>query len=457
MTTGSGTGRPRQDRWRGREADRAADLVSLLAERLADPRAVAETAARLEEGVPPGSTGAWVPAGLAAGHPGIALFYGHLAETEDRHAAVAHRHLLAAMRAVRTTPPRGLFLGPASVAFAAQTCGAHTGAYTALRATLLNWTAEHQVARIDAALAGRTGTAEGTYDVVTGISGLGRVLLDAMDDPAEHTAAVAAATAATMRYLVRLSRPRSVRGRQVPGWWTSPEQLPLDHDRRRHPDGAVNVGMAHGIAGPLALLALAARRDVTVDGHLDAIRFLCGWLADTAVSDEDGPFWPSRVGLSAGADEQPVRSRDGWCYGVYGVATALYHAGTALNCAEWRALAIRAVRGALARGTRPTDPYLCHGYAGVLHTVHRLAVAENDATLLRHAFRLATEALAFVDGDAPFVVTAPAHDVATHGYRVCHRAGLLDGAAGLGCAMWTLLVGLDSARTRAWDRMLLLS
>jgi hypothetical protein len=36
--------------------------------------------------------------------------------------------------------------------------------------------------------------------------------------------------------------------------------------------------MAHGISGPLALLAPAMRQGITVDGHAAAIHRICHWL-----------------------------------------------------------------------------------------------------------------------------------------------------------------------------------
>jgi hypothetical protein len=444
--------------WHGPDAERAGEFVSLLADRLADPTAVAATSAELLTR----ETGGWAPAGLAAGHPGLALFYGQLARTDGRRATAAHAHLLASMQAIRTGPALGLYLGPDSVALAAQTCGARDGDYAALRANLLAWVAQQQAARIEAALAALTpeiGVPESTYDVITGITGLGRVLLDALGDPVEDSPAVDAAVRSTLRYLVGLGETRTVGGREVPGWWTSPEQFPLDQDRQVYPHGAANTGMAHGIAGPIALLSLAAQRDVLVPGQLDAITSLCDRLCGLALSDQDGPSWPPRIGSldDRVATSPAVRGRDAWCYGAYGVAAALHRAGTALGRKDWRTLAVSAVRGASTHETLVKDPYLCHGFAGRLQVVHRLAMAEQDRELLADAHRLAAKLLDFVDLDAPFLVVAPPQDTGTHGDQLCHRPGMLDGAAGVGCALASLLASETSTEQRDWDRMLMLS
>ncbi|QWF82470.1 lanthionine synthetase C family protein [Amycolatopsis sp. CA-230715] len=444
MTVETGT-------WRGATAERAREFVTLLSDRFADPTAVSRTAAE----VLAAENGGWVPTGLANGHPGLAVFYGQFAESGGRHAAAAHAHLLASMRAVGDHPALGLYLGPASIAFAAQTCGARTGDYASLRSSLLTWAAGNQATRIEAASAPETGVAEGTYDVITGITGVGRILLDALSADEENSPAVESAVLATLRFLVRLSETRDAAGHRVPGWWTAPEQLPLAEERRYYPIGAANTGMAHGIAGPIALLSLAAQRGVLVDGQLDAIGSLCGWLIGNASSDQDGPFWVPRVPPGDRLPEDGVRPRDGWCYGVHGIAAALHRAGTVLDRGAWRELAVTAVRAASSHDALVTDPYLCHGHAGRLQVVHRLAVAEQDGELLALARRIAARLLDFVDFDAPFLVVAPVHD--GPGYQVCHRPGLLDGAAGVGCALNALLTGEPGDGNRNWDRMLLLS
>ncbi|MGW1807070.1 lanthionine synthetase LanC family protein [Streptomyces sp. NPDC002078] len=46
----------------------------------------------------------------------------------------------------------------------------------------------------------------------------------------------------------------------------------------RWPGGHGNFGLAHGIAGPLALLAMALRHGHAVPGQTQAIIRICDWL-----------------------------------------------------------------------------------------------------------------------------------------------------------------------------------
>ena len=137
------------------------------------------------------------------------------------------------------------------------------------------------------------------------------------------TCCAATRTARTVRavleYLVRLTQPIADNGDVVPGWWVPTS--PTGRDDDQFPGGHANFGMAHGIAGPLALLALAARHGTIVDGHLDAIdshprmagpmarrhrrRARSGRTGSTAASCTPDPSHLRRTGHRPGATAQP--------------------------------------------------------------------------------------------------------------------------------------------------------
>ncbi|HZX04042.1 hypothetical protein, partial [Kribbella sp.] len=79
--------------------DQAAEVVGAVAERLLSPEMVAEIAGRGTDRTADGVVGpAWQPAGLAEGHPGIALLHAELGNP-----VVAHAHLAAANHAADPT------------------------------------------------------------------------------------------------------------------------------------------------------------------------------------------------------------------------------------------------------------------------------------------------------------------------------------------------------------------
>ncbi|MFI6027948.1 lanthionine synthetase LanC family protein [Amycolatopsis magusensis] len=60
------------------------------------------------------------------------------------------------------------------------------------------------------------------------------------------------------------------------------------------PGGHGNFGLAHGISGPLALLAHAPRRGIAVDDH-EAVGTICAWLDSWRLDTPGGHRWPYMI------------------------------------------------------------------------------------------------------------------------------------------------------------------
>ncbi|MEO3797735.1 lanthionine synthetase C family protein [Nonomuraea sp. B10E15] len=206
------------------------------------------------------------------------------------------------------------------------------------------------------------------FDLIRGLTGLGALLL-ARDGDSPLLKEVLA-------YLVCLCQPVRMEGRKLPGWWS--DRGPADEELI---GGHGNNGVAHGIAGPLAVLSFAVRCGVQVPGQHDAIEVCVRWL------DRYGCcYWTTRDQLSAPEPPKPQVARPSWCYGELGIARAQQLAGIALGDPARRLAAENAVVGALtdrARLGRVTDASLCHGWAGLL-TIAR-AVASDSAAPGRYS------------------------------------------------------------------------
>ncbi|MER5322263.1 lanthionine synthetase LanC family protein [Streptosporangium roseum] len=201
------------------------------------------------------------------------------------------------------------------------------------------------------------------FDLIRGLTGLGALLLARPTSPPLLLGVLA--------HLVSLARPVQVHGRAMPGWWTSDSPAHEDLD-----GGHGNNGVAHGIAGPLALLSLASRRGIQVDGQAEAIEAFAAWL------EVFGAFyWITTDHLEAGAPPPAPPLRPSWCYGDLGVARALQLAALALGDPVRRQKAEEVAVAALAAPTRlsrVTDACLCHGWAGLL-AVTRAVAADSPA------------------------------------------------------------------------------
>ncbi len=434
---------------------RAADAASDVAIRLTDLEVLraAVAAAGRQTGFP--GVG-WRPGSLAAGHPGLAVLCAALDVLQPDRGwdSVGHAQLGAAVDASTAAPASAsLFSGLAGLGLAADTLAAGRDRYRRLLCRVDAEVAPRAEA-VATRLAGADGCSVGDFDVISGLSGVGVYLLRRREHP-EPGAALDSVLTTLAGLLADTGEPRR---------WHTPAALSGESMRQAYPDGNHNCGLAHGLPGPLALLAIAALEGVLVPGIRTALDVAARWLVDHRIEGERGPNWPNAVPLNGSgerADDLPtdrpvVRSaaraagRDTWCYGSPGVARALWLAGQALDADEYRDLAVRALRAALARTPDErgiTSPTFCHGTAGLLAITLRFAADTGLPDLADAAGELTAELLA-------------AHEPGTLlGYRNIEpddvrvdQPGLLDGACGVA------LVLLAAAGVPAgWDRMFLLS
>ncbi|MEU3756878.1 lanthionine synthetase C family protein [Streptomyces olivoreticuli] len=367
---------------------------------------------------------------LAAGGPGLALAYHQLDRCLPGRGwgAMADGYLAAAVRGAERKGPAfpGLHGGLGGIAFAARSL-APPGAdpLPVTHDAVLSSTS----LRIKALGDTPHGVPVRTFDLISGLTGTGAYLLCRHHEPASR-----AALHAVLAGLVALSGERD----GTPHCWTPAEHIDDPATRTLFPSGVLNLGMAHGISGPLALLSTAASAGVTVPGQREAVERLAARLVSGRTDDEWGPHWPGRVGPD-GRPAAEGRAPATWCYGGPGIARALWLAGTALQDAWLCDLAVRALRAVHRRlAARPDTEGavgLCHGTAGLLHITARFVRDTEDAELRRAA---AGPAGLLLGCRAVLPAAGP---------------GFLDGAAGVVLA---LLAAATDAEP-VWDRALLLA
>lgn len=326
---------------------------------------------------------------------------------------MGHRFLADAVKA-GAAGRAGLFDGGiAGLGVAAASLRGSTGAY------------ERLLGRTDAAVA-----AVPVHDLVSGTAGAGLYLL--LRPPGAKREDLLAA-------LVRsggASPPYPMPAHRIPAGWT----VAADY---------ADCGLAHGVAGALAVLALLAR-DGGVAGTGDAgtdiagtggagtggaeaggagtggadrsgtIRQVADWLLAQARQDEWGTFWPAGVD---GATRYPSARRASWCYGVPGVARALWLAGDAVGEPRYRRVATEAMERLLAapEAWGLDTPGICHGWAGLMLISAAFGL---DAA----ASELFDRLCAGYDGRRPLGFDVPG-------------PGLLTGAAGIALALLTVTAG----------------
>jgi len=321
---------------------------------------------------------------LSHGSVGIALLHIERAHQGTATWEAAHSWLSAIARhGLIEGDDASLFLGAPAMAFALHLAAADSRRYVGALRELDTVVAAHTRTRLDQAHARidrgeRTSFAE--YDVFRGLTGLGALLLR-RDPDGEELHGV-------LSYLVRLTEPLTGRsGEELPGWWVAHGPSATS---TAVPGGHGNAGMAHGIAGPLALLALAKRRGVTVDGHTEAMLRICAWLDALRQDTGTGTWWPQWITRNEhpdphiGSHPTPLS----WCYGTPGLVRAQQLAGIALGDSSRQRDAEQALLDCLsdtAQLARITGRGLCHGAGGLLQVVQRVAQdARNPAAFTAH-------------------------------------------------------------------------
>ncbi|MGW4381076.1 lanthionine synthetase C family protein [Kitasatospora sp. NPDC004531] len=434
------------------ELREAAGAVSdRILDRLADPAAVMAAtripAEAADDGV---AEGVWAELTLGSGSPGLALAFSGGARPGTDRVARAHGWLAVGTRAAADgdTTPSGIFKGPGALAFAVLVANRATGGYGSALQRLDAYQRQLVRTALPAVPDGPLPTI-GHYEVVRGMTGVGRYLLARAETCGEELERV-------LGYLIELSLGEvEHRGVRVPRWWAL--DAPRIGQEHLFADGHLNLGLSHGVPGPLMLLALAWRDGVRLPGQLEAMESAAALLLHWAVRDEHGPYWPAHLNLDqylAGPDSyaKPA-SWPSWCYGAPGVTRALQVAGAVLDRPEWTAVARDSVERLL---TRPlddwgmTDHALCHGWAGALHQLGRLNEHFGDPRIEDRRDLVAARLIDAFDPDAPFglrfsmTVKPFASDV----------SGYLDGAAGAALALDSYASG---GTPHDWDMPLLLS
>jgi hypothetical protein len=375
---------------------------------------------------------------LCRGQAGLALFYTWLARARSMPQAdlLARQFLDQAIDGVSTQAMNFSFWGGfTGVAWAAQ-----------LVDDVLDPGAEDRNEEVDDALVrllSRDDLWPAPYDLVVGLTGLGVYSLQR----SPRSSALEC-----LHRVVGWLQKGARHDEHGLSWWTPPEEI-LDREARtRYPSGRADLGVAHGLAGPIALLGSICGAGVE---HATARPLLDGavcWLLAHSVPSEAGPTFP----LWVAPGYQPSPARSAWCYGDPGIAAALLGAARGVGDAGWEqsavALACRAAER-LPAETGVVDASFCHGTAGLAHVYNRMYQATGEPKLGRAAvywlertldyYRLAKAAgSSWVQGSRD-----PARQEPWTGIDV------VDGAAGVALVLLAATTSVEPI----WDRMFLVS
>jgi lantibiotic modifying enzyme len=254
----------------------------------------------------------------------------------------------------------------------------------------------------------------GGYDLVSGVTGVGIYALERARRPAG------------MSLLQAVVERLTEWDARHPFWWSPPEQLPGPL-RSSYPNGAWNLGMAHGATGVIAVLAKAQSLGLTCAGPL--LDRAWDWLSSKRLPADAGSVFASLVAPGVTPRPSPLS----WCYGDPGVAVSLFLAARASASAEWQHTALetaeRAARRTLGEA-QSADVFVCHGASGLAHIFNRLHQASGSELLRAAALTSLQRVLDSISLDAP--------------------SGFLNGLAGIGL----VLLAAATPKPPDWDHLM---
>jgi hypothetical protein len=383
----------------------------------------------------------------------LSLFYQYLdrcfPEQTWRATSRGYLKLLAARSQQSAVASPGLFGGTSLMAFVvsqASSDGRHAqGTLARLHRALATQVRPYSSWRLPP----EGGVAESDFDLITGAAGIVGYLASASaPDSAVHEA-----LHTLLGYLVQLVEPGQIPGAER--WLCPTSFLVTERDRHQYPSGRFNCGLAHGLPGILAALALTALAGYDHPGLLESLDFGSDWLIHHQLSDEWGINWPMVIPQEQASSPEQWRqlppSRAAWCYGAPGVARSLWLAGRALQQERYTTVALEAMHAVLSRpwSVRRIDgPTLCHGVAGLLLICLRFADDCGDALILSHIPRLVEQLLTLFDPQSPLGFRERGPDGS-----LVDQPDFLTGAPGVALA----LLAASTSVEPSWDRLLLLA
>jgi lantibiotic biosynthesis protein len=377
---------------------------------------------------------------LGRGQAGLAILYTWLARTRRMPQAdvLARQCLDQATEAVSTQAMNAsLYGGFTGVAWAAE-----------LVDRLLDPDAEDRSEAVDDALLrllSRAGRWSAPYDLVVGLTGLGVYALQRYPRPVAIEC---------LRRVVERLHECAQHDEHGLYWWTPPAEILDQESRKQYPSGRADLGVAHGVAGAVALLGGICGAGVEQATARPLLEGAVSWLLAHSVPTDAGPSFPVWVAPAF----QPSPARCAWCYGDPGIAAALLLAAQGVGDVGWEQTAVALACRAAERPASETgvvNANFCHGAAGLAHLYNRMYQATGEPELGRAALYWLERTLGFYRRarDAGGTWVQGNWDPGQRERWTWTGIELVEGAAGVALVLLAAATSVEPS----WDRMFLVS
>lgn len=417
-------------------------LVTKIADRMSDPDALAafmnDPINRNPDRINPNLT-TWENPSLAGGYSGLLLLFSVLQKKnllEKKQNTIVHQYVLKIKESIEKNgiASLSLFSGLAGICFAIQQASNDGTRYEnllkPLHEILLTNIENIYLVPIKENIFNKRASSSALQDVVQGLSGIGRYVLENRTNPLFHNL-----TLTIINNLIALIQPILIKGQSVPGWYLEQDDI-LNQLNRDPSKFNFNLGLAHGIPGILTFLSIALIKGIKLEGQIQAIQTIVHWIRKKSFVTNCAIQWPCAVSFNEEINAitpSNEASRDAWCYGAPGIARSLYLAGKALNDENLKKFAGAAFRGIFSRTRKQWNipgPSLCHGIAGLLLITNEMSKEAGFEDLKVNVLELEKILLSYYNPDYSFGFKTL--EVCTDG-RIAQVSdpGLLEGTAGI--------------------------
>lgn len=233
-------------------------------------------------------------------------------------------------------------------------------------------------------------TVDNNYDMISGISGVLYYLLDR-----DYTNKEKSILIKCIQYLLSFTQDTKFSDKAMIGFHVLQENQNPNFDKQDFKNGSINFGLAHGMLGPLIVLAKAYAKGFEVDGLKEGIeKIYCLYEIYQFVNDAHIPYWPGIITVEEywekACKSEHLHRPSSWCYGNMGILRGLQKVSNYMNWPQKEQIYIDAMKHVLTQDIKTYNlysPSLCHGFASVVAIQSSAYSAYRDPKLLTNLER----------------------------------------------------------------------
>ncbi len=211
-------------------------------------------------------------------------------------------------------------------------------------------------------------TVDRYYDAISGISGTLYYLLDCYATQEERRILIKG-----VEYLLSLTQDSEFCGKPIIRFHILQENQIPSFDQEAFQGGSINFGLAHGMLGPLIVLAKAYAKGVVVDGLKEGIEKLYHLYEIYRHENEAHvPYWPDKITVeeywNGMCKIEHLHRKSSWCYGNIGIIRGLQKVAAYMGWSDREQAYLEAMRCFLTQDMKEyhlISPSLCHGFSSL--------------------------------------------------------------------------------------------